>query len=166
MRERVFSSDMDRRMSDASDAEESPTAPAEPPAPEPSPVPPLFAEAATEQEPEAAAVATIESAPPEPESIDVNIYDVEFSNGLTLRVGYNHFPEGVEVRWQVTQNRALATSGTFVTKGGGSTNHIETVPLGVKLQGRDTSPDGADVQFDWSINGVPFRYSVRRDPNC
>ena len=55
-------------------------------------------------------------------------------------------------------------TGEFVTKGGGSTNHDETVPLGVKLEGRATNPDGADVQFDWSINGVPFRYSVRRDP--
>ena len=52
-------------------------------------------------------------------------------------------------------------SGRFVTKGGGSTNHFETVPLGVKLEGRDTQPDGADVQFDWMINDVPFRYSVR-----
>ena len=107
-----------------------------------------------------------ESAPPETDSIDVNIFEVEFSNGLTLRVGYNHFPEGTELRWAVTQNRVPAASGTFVTKGGGSTNHVETVPLGVKLEGRQTQPDGADVQFDWSINGVPFRYSVRRDPNC
>jgi hypothetical protein len=40
------------------------------------------------------------------------------------------------------------------------------MPLGIKLTGRDSEPDGADVQFDWNINGVPFRYSVRRDPNC
>ncbi len=105
-------------------------------------------------------------APPEADSIDVNIFEVEFSNGLTLRVGYNHFPDGTELRWGVTQSRAPAASGMFITRGGGSTNHVETVPLGVKLAGRDTHPDGADVQFDWSINGVPFRYSVRRDPNC
>jgi hypothetical protein len=105
-------------------------------------------------------------APPEADSIDVNIFEVEFSNGLTLRVGYNHFPDGTELRWRVTQSRVPAASGMFITRGGGSTNHVETVPLGVKLAGRDTHPDGADVQFDWSINGVPFRYSVRRDPNC
>jgi hypothetical protein len=113
----------------------------------------------------AAAVAVL-SAPPETDSIDVNIFEVEFSNGLTLRVGYNHFPEGTELRWQVTQNRISAAAGSFVTQGGGSTNHVETIPLGVKLEGRQTMPDGADVQFDWAINGVPFRYSVRRDPNC
>ena len=107
-----------------------------------------------------------ESAPPETDSIDVNIYEVEFSNGLTLRIGYNHFPEGTEVHWRVTQNRVAKAAGSFVTKGGGSTSHRETVPLGVKLEGRDVRPDGADVQFDWSVNGVPFRYSVRRDPNC
>jgi hypothetical protein len=62
-------------------------------------------------------------------------------------------------------NKPVAV-GSFVAVGGGSTNHFETMPLGVKLTGRDTEPDGADVQFDWNINGVPFRYSVRRDPNC
>jgi LPXTG-motif cell wall-anchored protein len=106
------------------------------------------------------------SAPPETDSIDVNIFEVEFSNGLTLRVGYNHFPEGTELRWAVSQSRVPAASGSFVTKGGGSTNHVETIPLGVKLEGRQSQPTGADVQFDWSINGVPFRYSVRRDTNC
>ena len=83
-----------------------------------------------------------------------------------MRVGYNHFPEGVDLRWQVTQNRIPVAVGSFRTQGGGSTNHFETITLGVKLEGRDTQPDGADVQFDWTINDVPFRYSVRRDPNC
>jgi len=123
---------------------------------------PLLAESGAEAMVAAAPV----SAPPETDSIDVNIFEVEFSNGLTLRVGYNHFPEGTELRWRVTQNRFQAASGSFVAKGGGSTSHVETVPLGVKLEGRQTQPDGADVQFDWSINGVPFRYSVRRDTNC
>jgi hypothetical protein len=114
----------------------------------------------------------VPSAPPQPfaapetDSIDVNIFEVEFSNGLTLRVGYNHFPDGTELHWKVTQSRVEAASGVFITQGGGSTNHVETVPLGTKLAGRDSQPDGADVQFDWAINGVPFRYSVRRDPNC
>ena len=121
---------------------------------------------AAESSTEPPAAAPPWSAPPETDSIDVNIFEVEFSNGLTLRIGYNHFPEGTEMRWRVTQNRLTAAAGSFVTKGGGSTNHVETIPLGVKLEGRLTQPDGADVQFDWSINGVPFRYSVRRDPNC
>ena len=162
--------------------------PGEPAEPEPAPAPLVAAipgapnpyasiaaktEAEPQPEPEpfpAAVVAppipATPDAPPEPESIDVNIFEVEFTNGLTRRVGYNHFPEGTTLRWKVTQNRIPVSSGHFVTKGGGSTNHVETVPLGVKLEGRDARPDGADVQFDWSINGVPFRYSVRRDPNC
>ena len=111
-------------------------------------------------------VALTPFAAPEPESIDVNIFEVEFSNGLTMRVGYNHFPEGTELRWRVNQNQVEAARGSFVTKGGGSTNHVETVTLGVKLVGREQQPDGADVQFDWAVNGVPFGYSVRRDPNC
>ena len=105
-------------------------------------------------------------APPDPESIDVNIFEVEFINGLQLRVGYNHFPDGTPVNWRVLQSRKPMAVGSFVAQGGGSTNHFETASLGVKLEGRDTHPDGADVQFDWSVNGVPFRYSVRRDPNC
>ena len=122
-----------------------------PPAPEPAPVP---------------VVPAMPNAPPDPESIDVNIFEVELTNGLQLRVGYNHFPDGTPVNWRITQSRKPVAVGSFVTKGGGSTNHYETMPLGVKLAGRDSEPDGADVQFDWSINGVPFRYSVRRDSNC
>ena len=125
-----------------------------------------MASLAADSAPEPPAAAPPWSAPPETDSIDVNIFEVEFSNGLTLRIGYNHFPEGTELRWAVTQARVPAAAGSFVTKGGGSTNHVETVPLGVKLEGRQTQPDGADVQFDWSVNGVPFRYSVRRDTNC
>jgi hypothetical protein len=105
-------------------------------------------------------------APPDPESIDVNIFEVEFLNGLQLRIGYNHFPDGTPVNWRVLQSGKPVAVGSFVAQGGGSTNHFETANLGVKLEGRDAHPDGADVQFDWSINGVPFRYSVRRDPNC
>ena len=122
-----------------------------PPPPVPEPVP---------------AAPGIPIAPPDPESIDVNIFEVEFVNGLQLRVGYNHFPDGTPVNWKVTQSRKPVAVGSFVAQGGGSTNHFETAALGVKLEGRDAHPDGADVQFDWSINGVPFRYSVRRDPNC
>ena len=141
---------------------------------EPEPLPSVLVGAPvampTEPAPDPFEVASMSAGPigaaPLPESIDVNIFDVEFSNGLTLRVGYNHFPEGIDLRWKVTQSRIPVATGRFVTKGGGSTNHFETVPLGVKLEGREVQPDGADVQFDWMINDVPFRYSVRRDPNC
>ena len=44
-------------------------------------------------------------AAPDPDSIDVNIYEVEFNNGLVLRVGYNHFPEGTKLRFRVSQKR-------------------------------------------------------------
>ena len=122
---------------------------------------------APEPEPEPMPVVPpIPTAPPDPESIDVNIFEVEFTNGLQLGVGYNHFPDGTLLNWKVTQSHKPVAAGSFITQGGGSTNHYETVPLGIKLQGRDSEPDGADVQFDWNINGVPFRYSVRRDPNC
>ena len=125
-----------------------------------------MAAAAAAQFPPPPVVPPIPTAPPDPESIDVNIFEVEFTNGLQLGVGYNHFPDGTLLNWRVTQGHKPVAAGSFITQGGGSTNHYETVPLGIKLQGRDSEPDGADVQFDWNINGVPFRYSVRRDPNC
>ncbi len=136
-------------------------------APKPEPLPVMVAPPPPSPLPEPEPVAPLTpSAPPQPDSIDVNIFEVEFTNGLTLRVGYNHFPEGTRLQWKVTQGRIPVASGHFLTKGGGSTNHVETMALGVKLDGHDAQPDGADVQFDWTINGVPFRYSVRRDPNC
>jgi hypothetical protein len=119
----------------------------------PPPPPPVLV---PEPEPEPAAPG-VPIAPPDPESIDVNIFEVEFVNGLQLRIGYNHFPDGTPVNWKVTQSRKPVAVGSFVAQGGGSTNHFETAALGLKLEGRDAHPDGADVQFDWSINGVPFR---------
>ena len=148
-----------RRQPRSEDAPLLPTGPAESPATES-----LVAENISSPLLGAATAAVI--APPQADSIDVNIFDVEFSNGLTLRVGYNHFPDGTVVQWRTTQDNTPVASGSFVAEGGGSTNHFETIPLGVKLNGRETHPDGADVQFDWTINGVPFRYGVRRDPNC
>jgi hypothetical protein len=35
------------------------------------------------------------------------------------------------------------------------------LPLGVHLE---PDPGSVDVEFTWAIGGVPFRYSVRRDP--
>ena len=96
---------------------------------------------------------------------DPKIFEIEFSNGLTLRVGYKGFPEGCVLEWKVTQSRSVAATGYFVTKGG-DVEHFQTIPLGLKLEGRSAVPDGADAQFDWKIDGAPFRYSVRRDPNC
>ena len=99
------------------------------------------------------------AAPLDPESTDVNIFRVEFADRSTLEVGYNFFPEGTPVRWRIEQNGATYASGDFVTKGGGSVQHNETVPLGVTL-----APDASsDVYFTWRIGDVPFGYNVRRD---
>jgi hypothetical protein len=95
------------------------------------------------------------------EFTDVNIFEVEFSDRASLRVGYNYFPEGTVVHWRVAQRAKPAASGEFVTNGGGNTYHWVTIPLGVELE---PSPDGADVNFTWAIGTVPFQYSVRRDP--
>jgi hypothetical protein len=102
-------------------------------------------------------------APPvdDSEFTEVNIFEVEFSDRASLRVGYNYFPEGTVVNWRVAQRARHAASGEFVTNGGGNTYHFVTIPLGVELE---PNPDGADVSFTWAIGSVPFHYSVRREP--
>jgi hypothetical protein len=92
---------------------------------------------------------------------DARIAEVEFSDSSTLRVGYNHFSLGSVLQWKVTQDRAVVASGYFITRPGDD-DHVETVPLGVVLRGRSAQPREAEVQLDWTFNGVPYRYAVRR----
>jgi LPXTG-motif cell wall-anchored protein len=99
-------------------------------------------------------------APVEGEIVDVNIFEVEIANGTDLRVGYNYFPEDTNLHWQVRQG-SLFAHGQFPTNGGGNMYHYVTLPLGLRLE---PTPAAVDVQFTWAIGGVPFRYSVRRDP--
>jgi hypothetical protein len=99
-------------------------------------------------------------APVEGEVVDVNIFEVEIANGTDLRVGYNYFPEDTDLHWQVRQG-SLFAHGRFPTNGGGNMYHYVTLPLGLRLE---PAPAAVDVQFSWTIGGVPFRYSVRRDP--
>ncbi len=99
-------------------------------------------------------------APVEGEVADTNIFEVEIANGTDLKVGYNYFPEETNLQWQVRQGTLFA-HGQFPTNGGGNMYHYVTLPLGVKLE---PGPASVDVQFTWAISGVPFRYSVRRDP--
>ncbi len=99
-------------------------------------------------------------APGEGEIPDTNIFEVEIANGTDLRVGYNYFPEDTDLHWQVRQG-SLFAHGQFPTNGGGNMYHYVTLPLGVHLE---PAPATVDVQFTWAIGGVPFRYSVRRDP--
>ena len=107
---------------------------------------------------EAASHAVVVS-PTEGDFTDVNIFEVEFPDNSSLRVGYNHFPEGTLVRFRIAQRARAEARGDFVTKGGGSQYHFVTVELDDELE---ANPNGADVTFVWDIGGVPFQYSVRR----
>ena len=107
---------------------------------------------------EAASHAVVVS-PTEGDFTDVNIFEVEFPDNSSLRVGYNHFPEGTLVRFRIAQRARAEARGDFVTKGGGSQYHFVTVELNDELV---ANPNGADVTFVWDIGGVPFQYSVRR----
>jgi hypothetical protein len=98
------------------------------------------------------------TAPIDPESSDVNIFKVELLDPTSFQVGYNFFPDGTTVRWRVADNGAAIAAGEFVTAGGGSLQHYETVALGTAI----SDPREVEVSFNWVIRDVPFSYSVRR----
>jgi hypothetical protein len=123
------------------------------PKPKPQPEPVLAAAALHRTAEERAAVAPID-----PESSDVNIFKVELLDPTAFQVGYNFFPEGTTVRWRVADNGTGIAAGEFVTAGGGSLQHHETVALGTTIE----DPRDVDISFSWSIRDVPFSYSVRR----
>jgi hypothetical protein len=64
------------------------------------------------------------------------------------------------VKWRAGDGAASIATGEFAADGGGSTNHFVTLPLGRELEATDA---GVAVDFTWSVGGVPFRYSVKRD---
>jgi hypothetical protein len=100
-------------------------------------------------------------APYDPESADVNIFRVEIEQRSSLVVGYNFFPEGTVVEWRVARNDGVTlVSGEFVAQGGGSVQHVESMPLdgGVLAE-----LNAVDVAFAWTIRDVPFGYDVSRD---
>jgi hypothetical protein len=90
------------------------------------------------------------------------IFQVELRKCTNLHVGYNYFPAGTVVRWNVAQNETVVAHGQFTTLGGGKTYHFLTQPLGVTLQ---PSPDG-HVHFHWTINNVAHMYTAIRKPGC
>jgi uncharacterized repeat protein (TIGR01451 family) len=88
------------------------------------------------------------------------IFQVELRSCIYLHVGYNYFPAGTVVHWNVAQNKTVVAHGQFTTLGGGKDYHFLTQPLGVALQ---PFPDG-HVHFHWTINGVNFLYTAIRKP--
>ena len=95
-----------------------------------------------------------------------NIFAVELRNCVNLHVGYNRFPNGTVVRWNVSQNAIKVATGQFTAIGGGiygsKTYHFLTQPLGVTLK---PSPDG-HVHFNWVINNTTYNYTAIRKPGC
>jgi hypothetical protein len=89
-----------------------------------------------------------------------NIFDVEFADRASLRVGYSYFPEGTVVHCRIMHNSATAATGEFVTIGGGTTPHYVTVPLGLEVT---SALEGVKVRFMWTIGDL-LEYSVTREP--
>ena len=95
--------------------------------------------------------------PDETDVAHVNIFEVGLAAAL-LRVGYNHFPEGVHVNWRIAQGRATRATGSFVTQGGGETEHYVSFPVELPS---GTHHKDTTVHFRWTINDVPFTYAAR-----
>jgi hypothetical protein len=92
-----------------------------------------------------------------------HIFEVDIKSCVNLHVGYNYFPAGTVVHWNMSQSGVSVSSGNqFTTLGGGRTYHFLTMPIGATLQ---PEPD-AEVRFSWTINGVLTRYHVTRDNGC
>ena len=89
-----------------------------------------------------------------------NIFEVDFADGDSLRVGYSYFPEGTLVQCRVTHNSTTAAMGEFVTHGGGSAPRYATVPLGTSVT---STLEGVKVRFNWTIGDL-LEYSVTREP--
>jgi hypothetical protein len=90
------------------------------------------------------------------------IFQVELRNCRKLHVGYNFFPAGTAVHWNVTREGRVAASGQFRAIGGEHAFHFLTQPLGVTLP---AFPDGA-AHFTWVFNGSEVSYVATRAPGC
>jgi hypothetical protein len=91
------------------------------------------------------------------------IFQVELRRCVNLHVGYNRFPDGTLVRWNISQNSVFVSKGQFTAIGGGvngsATYHFLTQPIGATLS--PTKPD-AHVHFHWTIKGVDHLYVAIR----
>ena len=99
---------------------------------------------------------------PNPSPNPPDIFQVELRSCAYLHVGYNRFPDGVVVRWNVTQDHATVATGQFTTLGGGKTYHFLMLPLGATLQ---HTPKGT-AHFHWFANGAKSSYTAGREPGC
>jgi hypothetical protein len=93
------------------------------------------------------------------DTTSVNIFSVEL-DGRTLRVGYSFFREGTEVQWMIRGDDLARVTGSFVSQGGGATQHFVSFTLALPPQLRHGV---VTVGFQWSIDNVPFEYAVRRE---
>jgi len=96
-----------------------------------------------------------------------NIFEVTFEQCKFLHVGYNRFPNGTVVHWNVTTNGVgTVATGQFTAIGcgalGSKTYHFFTVPLGTTLP-NEASGIQSHVHFHWANGG---NYAATRDPGC
>jgi hypothetical protein len=92
--------------------------------------------------------------------VGTQIFQVEFRACHLLHIGYQHFPGGTVVHYSVKQNGTHFVGGNIVTQPGKG-YHFTTVSLGKYFTAAK-----ADVHFFWKINGVLYRYFVRRSTDC
>jgi hypothetical protein len=99
---------------------------------------------------------------PTPPGNPPDIFQVELRSCTYLHVGYNRFPDGTLVRWNVTQAGATISTGQFTAIGGGKKYHFLMLPLDATLA---ATPKGT-AHFHWFLDGAKSSYTAGRQPGC
>jgi len=110
--------------------------------------------------------------PPPGGGLKGNIFEVDLRHCELLHIGYNRFPSGVTVSWNVTQNGpgsvhlGKVANGSFTTIAGGKHGskeyHFINQALGTVLKPEPVYH--SHVHLRWKIGSEVFRYSATRNP--
>jgi hypothetical protein len=100
------------------------------------------------------------------------IFHSSFLGCTKLDIGYDYFPPGVVVSWNVHQpgniGNASLGSGTFTAisggKNGAKTYHFLQLPLTTRLLGEPAAEGIIDIS--WRVGSVKYDYFKHRDPGC
>jgi hypothetical protein len=97
------------------------------------------------------------------------IFETDFQQCITMRVGYINFPVGTAVSWRVWTSHGRGTGtpvlarNSFTTLAAANHNHFLSIPLGTTL---NPDPWKTHVVFTWTIGGVTTNYQLKRAPGC
>lgn len=91
-----------------------------------------------------------------------DIFQVELRRCTQVHTGYQHFPAGTVIHWQVKQSGRPHRSGSFTTVAGNG-YHFITQLIGITLR---PAPVKGQILYSWLARGTMQHYSVSREPGC